>query len=91
MAIFGECLNYQSGLQTLIWAPKMFFWSQSLAFLTKVTTKKDTPGAKKNKIISRHLCFKHSLNMVLFTTFSEILAKSLVIFGLRDGWQHQNG
>ena len=36
--IFGECLNYKSGLRILIWPLKVpFFWSQRLALLAKVT------------------------------------------------------
>ena len=37
-AIFGECLNYKSGLRILIWPLEVpFFWSQSWALLAKVT------------------------------------------------------
>ena len=36
--IFGECLNYKSGLRILIWPVKVpFLWSQRLALLAKVT------------------------------------------------------
>ena len=36
--LFGECLNYKSGLRILIWPLKVpFFWSQRLALLAKVT------------------------------------------------------
>ena len=36
--IFGECLNYKSGLRILIWPLEVpFFWSQRLALLAKVT------------------------------------------------------
>ena len=32
MAIFGKCLNYKSGLRTLIWPTEApFFWSQRRA------------------------------------------------------------
>ena len=35
--IFGECLNYKSGLRILIWPLEVpFFWSQRLALLAKV-------------------------------------------------------
>ena len=38
MAIFGECLNYKSGLRILILPPEVpFFWSQKWALLAKVT------------------------------------------------------
>ena len=38
MAIFGECLNYKSGLRILIFPPKVpFFCSQRWALLAKVT------------------------------------------------------
>ena len=70
---------------------KMFFLVSIIGIFDKNNHKKRHSGCDKSKIISRHLCFKHSLNMALFTTFSEVMAKSLVIFGLRDGWQHQNG
>ena len=36
--IFGECLNYKSGLRILIWPLEVpFFWSQRWALLAKVT------------------------------------------------------
>ena len=37
-AIFGECLNYKSGLRILIWPLEVpFFWSQRWPLLAKVT------------------------------------------------------
>ena len=66
------------------------FLFSTIGIFDKRNHKKRHFWCKKNKIISRHLYFKHSLNVALFTTFSEILAKSLVIFGLKDGWPHQN-
>ena len=40
-AIFGECLNYKSGLRILILPPEVpFFWSQKWALLAKNDPKK---------------------------------------------------
>ena len=66
------------------------FLFSTIGIFDKRNHKKRHFRCKKNKIRSRNLYFKHSFNVALFTTFSEILAKSLVIFGLRDGWPHQN-
>ena len=42
MAIFGESLNYKSGLRILIMPPEVpFFWSQKWALLAKVTVFKE--------------------------------------------------
>ena len=67
--MFGECLNYKSGLRILIWPLEVpFFWSQRLALLAKVAVF----GPKLDKILGLNRTARLNRDSELWTLVSKI-------------------